>query len=34
MDSIAESLENRGLWRRAVTRWLEVMSRVKNDGAL
>lgn len=34
MDKIAESLEKRGLWRRAATRWLEVMSRSKNDDVL
>lgn len=24
-DDVAESLEKKGLWRRAATRWLEVM---------
>lgn len=24
-DEVAEILENKGLWRRAATRWLEVM---------
>ncbi|EMV8790454.1 PerC family transcriptional regulator, partial [Escherichia coli] len=24
-DAVAESLENSALWRRAATRWLEVM---------
>ncbi len=30
-DSIAESLEERGLWHRAARRWLAVMDGSKND---
>ena len=30
-DVIAEKLENAGLWRRAATRWLEVMNWCHTD---
>ncbi|KTR46874.1 peptide chain release factor H [Pantoea ananatis] len=30
-DSIAESLEQRGLWHRAARRWLTVMDGSKDD---
>ncbi|EHL2773785.1 PerC family transcriptional regulator [Salmonella enterica subsp. enterica serovar Hvittingfoss] len=30
-DIIAENLENRGLYRRAATRWLEVMDECKDS---
>jgi hypothetical protein len=30
-DTVAESLETRGLWRRAARRWLTVMDQVTED---
>ncbi|MFQ1680405.1 PerC family transcriptional regulator [Pantoea dispersa] len=30
-DTVAESLERRGLWRRAARRWLTVMDQVTED---
>ncbi len=30
-DTVAESLERRGLWRRAARRWLNVMDQITED---
>lgn len=30
-DTVAESLERRGLWRRAARRWLTVMDQITED---
>ncbi|MBK0123606.1 PerC family transcriptional regulator [Pantoea sp. S61] len=32
-DTIAESLESRGLWRRAAYRWLTVLDDITDDAA-
>ncbi|EFG4710890.1 PerC family transcriptional regulator [Escherichia coli] len=30
-DSVAQKLEERGLWRRAATRWAEVLLHAETD---